>query len=374
MMTWLLIELLSFLFVVLLTGVLIPQILLIAFRKNLFDNPDERKIHTTPIPRLGGIAFFPAIMFTMMLIFGLFRQYFPAVFYWIDDKSVTVMCFLTCAVVTLYLVGIADDLIGLKYRAKFVAQIFAAILIIAGGLQLDDLHGFLGVSAMPLPAAILLTVLLTVFITNAINLIDGIDGLASGLSAIACAFYGVVFVSAGLHIYAMVAFCTLGALVPFFYYNVFGNAEKHGKIFMGDTGALTIGLLLSVMSIRVSDIPDAVLNINSAVVAFAPLLIPCCDVVRVYIHRIKAHHSPFLPDKTHIHHKLLALGIPARVAMPAIVLSSFALALANYLASEYIDITILFIIDLAIWILSNVALSRAIRRRPAVSASSSTND
>lgn len=362
MMTWLLIDFLSFIFVVLLTGVLIPQILLIAFRKNLFDNPDERKIHTTPIPRLGGLAFFPAILFTMAIAFGLFRQYYPEIMAYISDRSITSLCFLTCAVVTLYLIGIADDLIGLKYRAKFVAQIISASLIIVGGLELDDLHGFLFIHEMPLLASILLTILLTVFITNAINLIDGIDGLASGLSAIACGFYGVIFFNAGLHVYGMIAFCTLGALIPFFYYNVFGNAEKHGKIFMGDTGALTIGLLLSVMSIRICDLPDEVLKVNPAVIAFAPLLIPCCDVVRVYIHRLKAHRNPFLPDKTHIHHKLLALGMTPRVAMPTIVASSLVLTLANYFLSQYIDITLLFCMDLVIWIGANCFLSIAIHR------------
>lgn len=363
MTTWLLFDFLAFIFVVLLTGVLIPQILLIAFRKNLFDNPDERKIHTTPIPRLGGIAFFPAILFTITIAFGLFRQYNPEIVGSMSGRSITSLCFLTCAVVTLYLVGIADDLIGLKYRAKFVAQIISASLIIVGGLELDTIHGFLFVHELPIYASVLLTILLTVFITNAINLIDGIDGLASGLSAIASGFYGVIFFSAGLHVYGMIAFCTLGALIPFFYYNVFGNAEKHGKIFMGDTGALTIGLLLSVMSIRICDLPDGVLKVNPAVIAFAPLLIPCCDVVRVYIHRLKAHRNPFLPDKTHIHHKLLALGMTPRVAMPAIVAASLALTLANYLLSEYINITLLFCLDLAVWIGANMILSQTIRRR-----------
>lgn len=282
---------------------------------------------------------------------------------YISDRSITSLCFLTCAVVTLYLIGIADDLIGLKYRAKFVAQIISASLIIVGGLELDDLHGFLFIHEMPLFASILLTILLTVFITNAINLIDGIDGLASGLSAIASGFYGVIFFNAGLHFYVMISFCTLGALIPFFYYNVFDNAEKHGKIFVGDTGALTIGLLLSVRSIRICDLPDEVLKVNPAVIAFAPLLIPCCDVVRVYIHRLKAHRNPFLPDKTHVHHKLLDLGMTPRVAMPTIVASSLVLTLANYLLSQYIDIIILFCLDIAIWIGANIILSHAIRYR-----------
>ena len=360
---WLYIDLLVLLVVVLVTGVLIPQILLIAFRKNLLDAPDPRKIHIVAVPRLGGIAFFPAILFTIALVLGLLRQYFPSVIDDISGQSITSLCFLVCAVVTLYLVGMADDLIGLKYRAKFVTQIISASLIIAGGLQLNNLHGFIYINQMPVIGSILITILLTVFITNAINLIDGIDGLASGLSAIAFGFYGYVFYSVGLHVYSMIAFGALGALIPFFYYNVFGNAEKHGKIFMGDTGALTIGLLLSVMSIRICDIPDTVMNVNPAILAFAPLLIPCCDVVRVYVHRLKAHRNPFLPDKTHIHHKLLALGMTPRIAMPTIVSASLILTLINDILSEYINITLLFCLDLLIWIVTNIVLSRAIGRR-----------
>lgn len=364
MTTWLLIVFLSFLCVALLTGVLIPQILLIAFRKDLYDIPDERKIHTAPIPRLGGIAFFPAILFTLILAFGIFLKYSPGIMADVSEKSAISLCFLTCSVVILYLVGIADDLIGLKYRAKFIIQVIAAALVVAGGLQLDNLHGFLFVHEMPLSISVFLTILLTVFITNAINLIDGIDGLASGLSAVVCGFYGVVFFNADYHIYTMIAFCTLGALVPFFYYNVFGDVTKHGKIFMGDTGALTIGFLLSVMSIRMCNIPDETLkDANPAVVAFAPLLIPCCDVVRVYLHRLRAHRSPFLPDKTHIHHKLIALGMSPRKAMPTIISASILVTLANYVLSSYVNITILFCLDVVLWTVANLALSRAIRIR-----------
>lgn len=361
--TWLIVDIFAFTLVVLLTGVLIPQILLIAFRKQLFDAPDPRKIHKVAVPRLGGIAFFPAVMFTITLLFGFGRLCYPSLWHGLPQDSITGLCFLTCATVTLYLVGMADDLIGLRYRAKFVAQIIAAALIIAGGIRLADLHGLVGINAMPAGFTIGLTILLTVFITNAINLIDGIDGLASGLSAIACAIYGYMFFHAGLHIFALLSFATLGALVPFFWYNVFGDAAKHGKIFMGDTGSLTIGLMLSVLSIRVCAIDGTVSGENPAVVAFAPLLIPCLDVVRVYIHRIRAGRNAFLPDKTHIHHKLLALGMTQKVAMPTIIGVSLVLSAANCVLSRYVDITLLFILDIALWITANMTLSRAIRRR-----------
>lgn len=369
MIQWLIIDLIVFLTVTVLAGFIIPQILLIAFRKNLFDEIDPRKIHKGAVPRLGGIAFFPTILFSFMMVFGICRLIAPEMLDSINESTFSAFCFIGCAVIILYLVGMADDLIGVKYRAKFIAQIVCAIMIVIGGVCLNNLHGFLGINALPAAVAIGLTVLLTVFITNAINLIDGIDGLASGLSAIAAAFYGYLFFHVGLHIYGMLAFATLGALVPFFYYNVFGDATKHSKIFMGDTGALTIGLILSICSIRVCMIPDTVMNasalegLNPAVAAFAPLLIPCFDVVRVYLHRIRAHRNPFLPDKTHIHHKLLALGMSQRAAMPTIVAASLLLSLANYLLSLVVNITALFIADLLLWILANIALSRVIRRR-----------
>ena len=362
-MNWLLIYVWVFVTVALIAGFILPQILLIAFRKNLFDDIDPRKIHKGAVPRLGGIAFFPAILFSILIVMGLCFKFYSTDASLLAGKDISGLCFIGCAIIILYLIGMADDLIGLKYRAKFGSQILSGLLIVAGGIYIDNLHGFLWVYMMPMWAAVVLTVLLTVFITNAINLIDGIDGLASGLSAIACVFYGLVLTKAGCHIYAMLAYATLGALVPFFYYNVFGNAKKHSKIFMGDTGALTIGLILSVLSIRITQIDDAEFPTNSAVLAFAPLLIPCLDVVRVYIHRIKAHRNPFLPDKTHIHHKLLALGMHQRVAMPTIVVSSMVLIALNYVLSSFINITLLFIIDLGLWYLVNNLLSRAIRCR-----------
>ena len=111
------------------------------------------------------------------------------------------------------------------------------------------------------------------------------------------------------YVYAMLAFATLGVLVPFFYYNVFGNAKHGRKIFMGDTGSLTIGMMLCFLSLKLTmcGLDDNTGNVHPMVLAFSPLLVPCCDVVRVYLHRVRNGKNPFLPDKNHIHHKLLAL-------------------------------------------------------------------
>lgn len=360
---WIYIDIAAFLVVVGLTGVIIPQILLIAFRKKLFDKVDPRKIHKSTVPRLGGIAFFPSILFASLLVWGVGIRFAPEILLGGLRSDPEGFCFVGCAVVILYLVGMADDLIGVKYRAKFAAQFLSAGLLILGGIRLESLHGFLWIGTLPVVFSVLLTAVLTVYITNAINLIDGIDGLASGLSAVACAFYGVIFFRSGLHLYGVLSFATLGALVPFFYYNVFGDAKKHSKIFMGDTGALTVGLILSVLSLRTSQMEDVAGGANMAAVAFAPLMIPCLDVIRVYFHRLREHRNPFLPDKCHIHHKLLALGLNQRTAMLSIVATALALTVANYWLSRCVDLTLLFILDLAFWIFSNMILTRAIRKR-----------
>lgn len=356
-----------------LSGIIIPKILLIAFRKRLFDEPDERKIHTAAVPRLGGLAFMPSIVFSICLVVGvkgiLDAQGLSAYFGGpseVGDMSEMLlpMCFGLCAVMMMYLVGIADDLIGVRYRAKFVAQILAALLLAMGGVRIENFHGFMWLYELPVGLSWAATVLLVVFITNAINLIDGIDGLASGLSGIAMAFYGFVFMHTGHMLYAMLAFAGLGTLVPFFYYNVFGNPAMGKKIFMGDTGSLTTGLILSFLSIEVCSLPEgSVYSWDVMVVAFAPLAIPCLDVIRVFVHRIVRGMSPFLPDKSHIHHKLLALGIPQRWAMITILATSSALIAANLLMSVHMGPMWVLVIDMVVWVAANWQLTRCIMAR-----------
>ena len=372
-MQWTLDELAVFLISAGISGIIIPKILLIAFRKRLFDEPDERKIHTAAVPRLGGLAFMPSIVFSICLVVGvkgiLDAQGLSAYFGGpseVGDMSEMLlpMCFGLGAVMMMYLVGIADDLIGVRYRAKFVAQILAALLLAMGGVRIENFHGFMWLYELPVGLSWAATVLLVVFITNAINLIDGIDGLASGLSGIAMAFYGFVFMHTGYMLYAMLAFAGLGTLVPFFYYNVFGNPAMGKKIFMGDTGSLTTGLILSFLSIEVCSLPEgSVYSWDVMVVAFAPLAIPCLDVIRVFVHRIVRGMSPFLPDKSHIHHKLLALGIPQRWAMITILATSSALIAANLLMSVHMGPMWVLVIDMVVWVAANWQLTRCIMAR-----------
>lgn len=364
MTDWIINDIFVFAISLVLAGILIPQILLIAFRKKLFDEQDERKIHKGVVPRLGGIAFLPSILFSLALVTGLNMRFGDISFFDLES-SATPIYFMVCAVLLMFLVGMADDLIGVRYIAKFIVQIMSSILIVASGMYIDNLYGFIWLSQLPAWFAWLATAFAVVFVVNAINLIDGIDGLASGLSTVALIFYAVVLYSGEEYIYSMLAAASVGTLLPFFYYNVFGNVKKRKKIFMGDTGALTTGMILVFCGIAVlhTDGTNFTSDYNPVVVMLSPLIIPCFDVVRVYLHRVRRHRNPFLPDKCHIHHKLLALGLNQRMALLVIMLSSAAFIFVNVILSSYINPTLIIAIDILIWTMANIILTKYIVRR-----------
>ena len=331
---------------------LIPRILLISMRKKLFDVPDARKIHKKAIPRLGGVSFFPTILLSfcavlaLRILTGNEVPALPATF------LLPECLLLVCGMTLLYLTGIADDLVGVRYRQKFMIQILCAGFLPLSGLWINDFYGLFGLDALPAWFGMPFTVLLVVFITNAINLIDGIDGLASGLSSASLLVLGGLFMQKELWAYSMIAFATFGVLVPFFYYNVFGSAERARKIFMGDTGSLTLGYILSFLAIKYSQNNPAVMTYTSGafVIAFSTLIIPAFDVVRVVMLRIRQGNSPFEPDKNHIHHKFLAMGFTPRKAMITILLISCAFSAANVILMPYVDNTVMLIGDIVVWI------------------------
>ena len=362
---WLENDLLSFLIAVVLAGIIIPKIILIAFRRKLFDEIDERKIHRGVVPRLGGIAFFPAIIFSLALVAGINMRFGNILMMQEVAQNIVIIYFEICAIILLYLVGIADDLIGVRYMAKFVVQIIAAILLVSSGMYIDNFYGLIWIHTMPGWLYIIFTAFIVVYVVNAINLIDGIDGLASGLSTIALLFYAVVFFQGEAYILSMLSTATAGTLFPFFYYNVFGDASKQKKIFMGDTGALTTGMVLVFCAIAVMhDRPeDITVDYNPVIVALSPLIIPCFDVFRVYFHRVRNGRNPFLPDKCHIHHKLLALGVNQTKALLSILFASVAFIGINVLVSPYLNPTVLLLLDVVIWTGGNIFLTKAIRRR-----------
>lgn len=360
---WVLNSCVAFLLCAIFCGILIPQILLVSLKRKLFDEPDSRKIHHQPVPRLGGFAFTPVIIFTVSLILGVYCLFGDFRLQQLMTDNGVTFAFAFCALLLLYITGLADDLVGVRYRAKFIIQILCSGLLIIGGLWIDDFHGALWVHEVSPWIGIPVTVIAVVYIINSINLIDGIDGLASGLSIAAFVVYGVTFGLIDKPMYAMIAFAAVGVLVPFFYYNVFGNPERGRKIFMGDTGSLTIGLLLAFLSLElIATSPAKVptFGANPLILALSPLIIPCFDVTRVFLHRIRRHGNPFLPDKTHIHHKLLALGLPQRVAMVVIVFVALAFNVGNIMLSRYVEVNLLLFLDILIWTVGNIWLSNKI--------------
>lgn len=350
---------------IILTGVIIPKIILIAFRKKLFDEIDERKIHRGIVPRLGGIAFLPSIIFSFCVVIGFnLRTEELSLGEPLMIEMIPIF-FLLCGLMLMYLVGIADDLIGVRYRGKFLLQIFTGTLLVAGGMWISDLYGFLWIHHCPDWLGWLFSIFLVIYVANSINLIDGIHGLASGLSMIALIFYSIVFFLAGEYLFALMAATTLGTLIPFFYYNVFGHAENHNKIFMGDTGSLTIGTVLAFLSIAMFRIPlgDIPGNQNPFILAIAPIILPCFDVVRVFVHRVRNGSNPFLPDKCHIHHKLLALGLVQWKALITILISDATIVGGNLLLSSLVQPTWLILGDITAWTLLNFLLTHLIRCR-----------
>ena len=356
----------AFVSAVILGRIIIPNILIISLRKRLFDVPDERKVHKRPIPRLGGVTFFPVILFSLCVFTAvrLMTGHGPA-----DTSTTDLVCeflFLTGGLTLLYIVGIADDLIGVRYRKKFLVQIISAAMFPLSGLYINNFYGLFGIYLIPAEVGIPLTMLLVVFITNAINLIDGIDGLASGLSMVALLVFGVLFVHFRMWSYAMLAFVTVGVIIPFFSYNVFGSADLGRKIFMGDTGSLTLGYILSFFVIKYCMYePDMLLTMKTSpvLVSFSVLMVPCLDVIRVVLRRARNKRPLFMPDKTHIHHKFLAMGFSPRRALVTIQLMSACFCAFTIVAILYMNNTLVFVIDVVVWTLLNLWFDHVISKR-----------
>ncbi len=207
---------LTFLIAVIIAWIIIPRILLISIKKKLFDIPSPRKIHTSVVPRLGGVSFFPTIMFAVCGIFAFRYLAGFGVQPLIACQILPELLLLICGLTLLYIIGIADDLIGVRYRKKFVVQILSASFFPISGLWINNLYGLFGIGVLPMWIGVPITIFIVVFITNAINLIDGIDGLASGLSSVALVIFGFLFLKEELFIYSMIAFATFGVLIFFF--------------------------------------------------------------------------------------------------------------------------------------------------------------
>jgi len=272
----------------------IPVIIQVTKDKKLFDEPEERKVHKTAIPTLGGLGIFAGFIIATLIGFPTGITY--------------ELQYLAAAAIVIFFLGIKDDILVISPSKKFIGQVLAAgILIKFANLQIVSMHGLFGIYEIPHLASIALSLFTIIVITNSFNLIDGVDGLAGSLGTLTSLVFGTYFYSIGHIEYAVVAFTLAGSLISFLIYNF-----SPAKIFMGDTGSLLVGLINSFLVIKFINFasnPDVSFPLSSSpAIGFAILMIPLFDTLRVFGHRILDRRSPFSPDRTHIHHFLLDIG------------------------------------------------------------------
>lgn len=350
----------------------IPKIVVISKIKRLFDKPDERKVHKKEISRLGGVSFVPALMISVSLVIG-FRYYLHQPIPMISEVSfITEFMFLLASSFIIFFTGLTDDLVGVSYKTKFLVQIISAALIAFTGLVPTTLFGLFGIHEVNPFITGFLVMVIIVFIINAYNLIDGVDGLCSGLSSVALLALGAWFTYIEGYIYAMIAMGMLGVLLAFFYYNV---SSKRLKIFMGDTGSLTLGLLISFLALKFLQTAtnyttpgdnSIIQAIHSPLTIIIGLLfIPIFDTLRVFTGRLMHKKSPFSPDKTHIHHKMLALGFTHVRSTITLIACQVGFVLLNLLLSEVLmlNINTTLLIDITIAVSINAIINKKINTR-----------
>lgn len=340
---------------------IMPVIMAFCKRKGLYDLPDSRKIHHNAIPRLGGISFLPSMLLASVVVVVTGDHYVSS--HQVSLSLWSVVFF--CSLLIIYVVGIIDDLVGLGARSKFAAQIVAATLLPLSGLYINNLYGFCGINEIPFALGAPLTVFVIIFTCNAINLIDGIDGLSAGLSLFALTGFLVCFLREGLFLYSILIAGLMGVLVPFLYYNIWGSVEKNRKIFMGDSGSLTLGFILGFLFVKFTmDNPlVAPFRLDSMMLAYSLLIVPVYDVVRVSLVRLRHGVPIFCADKNHIHHKLMRAGLTQHQTLLSILALAFSFTLLNVLLWQVCNLSLIVAVDIVVWLIFHLLVNRGIARR-----------
>ncbi len=337
-----------------------PLILDFCKRKRLYDIPSERKVHKNATPRLGGISFFPS-MLTAFFIVLLFT---PVVEQDTLPVNIWSAVFLV-GLLIIYGIGIIDDLVGLKATTKFAVQIATACLLPFSGLYVNNLYGLFGIYEIPYWLGVPLTVFIIVFIDNAINLIDGIDGLAASLSLLALAGFLAYFKFHGVYVYTYTIIIAgmMGALVAFAYFNLFGKAERNTKIFMGDSGSLSLGFTLGFLAVKCTmDNPFIwPYRPEAIIVPLTLLIVPTADVVRVTLFRLRHHKPLFDADKNHIHHKLMRAGLNQHQALVCIIGLAAGYIVMNGLLYMVTSPTVIVIVDIVLYCIVNLCINRKMK-------------
>lgn len=325
----------------------IPPIINLIKRHKLYDMPNSRKEHSLPIPTMGGIAIVGGMITSLLLWFPFTSELGQIAFFF--------------SIAALFGLGIMDDLKDLSAKYKFVVQIGLAALIALSGIRITSFDGLFGITELPLSAQYSFTILAIVGITNAFNLIDGIDGLAGGLSFMSLITLGLFLTISGDANTALVAFALAGAVLAFLYFNF-----NPAKIFMGDTGSLILGFVIAVLCIRLLQVnvftPNAIL-IHAPMFVLGIVMIPVFDTLRVFAVRIWRGQSPFVADKTHIHHLLTNSGFSHVFATRVICfVHAFILIEVYLLQAIRPELTLLFLVAFMILVTLILKHSRLLFR------------
>ncbi|MBQ1677567.1 MAG: undecaprenyl/decaprenyl-phosphate alpha-N-acetylglucosaminyl 1-phosphate transferase [Bacteroidaceae bacterium] len=331
-----------------------PLLLKICYKKRLYDIPNERKVHNILVPRLGGILFLPAMLVSMSAVL-MFKIYTEGVM----ELSSWTFIFIS-GIFIIYIVGVFDDLLGLGANAKFIVQVVTALAFPLSNVYVNNLYGLFGVYEIPFYVGYIVTVFCTLFIINAMNLIDGIDGLSSGLSVMAMLGFAFLFYINHIYIYTVFALAAVASVVVFMYFNIYGSAEKQTKTFMGDTGSLTLGYLLSFMAVKYSMNNEGIMPYRSdaLLISYSLLMIPVFDVVRVILFRMRKHKPLFGADKSHIHHKLLRIGYSQHKTLLTIIGLMVFFILLNISLRNILNFTLIVVIDIILWTIFNLWLDK----------------
>jgi len=284
--------LLSFFSAFVVTLIAIPPIISLINKYRLYDMPNARKEHSLPIPTMGGVAIVAGMLSALSL-------WFP-----FSANAATISFFFS--VLVLLALGILDDLKDLSAKYKFLVQTGLAVIIALSGIRITSFEGLFGIYELPFYSQYTFTILAIVGITNAFNLIDGIDGLAGGLGFMSLLTLGLFLTMNGDANTALIAFALAGGILAFLYFNL-----NPARIFMGDTGSLVLGFVTAVLCIRLMQVNAASLNpalTHAPVFVLGIVLIPVFDTLRVFTVRTWRGGSPFIADKTHIHHLLTNQG------------------------------------------------------------------
>ncbi len=285
----------------------VPVIVKIVKKLNLLDHPGERSSATESVPTLGGIAIF--ISFILASAIGLYSYELPE------------MTYIVAALIVIFFIGLTDDIVNLSPLKKFSSQIIVAgMLIFLADIHFTNLHGIFGIKEIGTIPGSLISCFTIIVIINAFNLIDGVDGLAAGLTILIASAFGGWFLISGHFNYAILSFSLSGATAGFFFYNVYGVKNK---IFMGDTGSLVLGTIISILVIQFNEFnidhsqPYAIKA--TPAISFGILSYPLMDMIRVITIRLVHLRRPFQADKNHFHHRLLTLGLSHRLVTYSII-------------------------------------------------------